>query len=661
MDKKTILFHSNHSKSKTGFGRHCKAVLKYLYSTGKYRVVEFATGANFNNPELETMPWECKGSLPDSQAEWQQILAGLNLHDQEIKKRAVNYGDYHIDKMIKDYKPDIYIGTEDIWAFNGYFDRPWWNKVNCMIHTTIDSLPILPDAINAAEHIKNYYVWSKFAEDALHELGHNHVKTLHGAIETKQFFPFKPEEKLLLRKRLNLAPDAFIIGFVFRNQLRKSVVKLLQAFKMFCNQNPQSNAYLLLHTHWSEARGWNIPARMKEIGIDPNRVLTTFYCRACKRYEIKPFELPAEEWKKTSIDTSKGQNKDCPICRTRKSQTTVTISEGVNEHQLNEIYNLMDVYCHPFTSGGQEIPIQEAKLTELITLATDYSCGKEYCTAKSGGLPIEWEEYREPGTEFIKSASSVRSIVKGLKKVSKMTAAQRGKEGKKARKYVLENMSEEVIGKELERIIDTMPLVEWDWNFDKPTLQPDYAPPEVEDNEVWLRSLYNNILLFKDIKKDDKGLLYWIGELKKGKPRGEILSYFRGVAMQENQKNKKTEVSKFFDDTGNKKILLVIKESLGDCFMVTALFESLKRQYPDHDLYVSTEYPDVFMGNRHVYKTIPFHPTFENELLMTGQAARKPIVDVFLLPTISTQKMLNYLSNENLAFNLELDEMKGAS
>ena len=77
----------------------------------------------------------------------------------------------------------------------------------------------------------------------------------------------------------------------------------------------------------------------------------------------------------------------------------------------------MDVYCHPFTSGGQEIPIQEAKLTELITLATDYSCGEDYCHEDSGGLPLSWAEYREPGTQFIKASTYPESIYEQLIKV----------------------------------------------------------------------------------------------------------------------------------------------------------------------------------------------------------------------------------------------------
>ena len=51
-----------------------------------------------------------------------------------------------IDKIIEEEKPDVYIGIEDIWAFNEYTKKAWWNKINCMIWTTLDSLPILPEA-----------------------------------------------------------------------------------------------------------------------------------------------------------------------------------------------------------------------------------------------------------------------------------------------------------------------------------------------------------------------------------------------------------------------------------------------------------------------------------------------------------------------------------
>src|SRR4051812_47361787 len=89
MRKKKVLIHSNHSKSHSGFGRHTKALLSYLHKTGKYDLVEFCTGLNWNNDSLKNMPWKAQGTLPDSDQEWMQILQGLNQHDREIKKRDV--------------------------------------------------------------------------------------------------------------------------------------------------------------------------------------------------------------------------------------------------------------------------------------------------------------------------------------------------------------------------------------------------------------------------------------------------------------------------------------------------------------------------------------------------------------------------------------------
>ena len=174
MTKKKILFHSNYSKAFTGFGKNTKNVLKHLYSTGKYEIVEFSNGFHWSDSKFQNMPWKTIGSLPDDKKLLQEI------NSDSSRQRAAGYGAEMIDKVIEQEKPDIYIGSEDIWAFNGYYSRKWWNKINCMIWTTLDSLPILPDAVSAASKIKNYYVWSSFAEKALNELGHNHVKTLHG-------------------------------------------------------------------------------------------------------------------------------------------------------------------------------------------------------------------------------------------------------------------------------------------------------------------------------------------------------------------------------------------------------------------------------------------------------------------------------------------------
>jgi glycosyltransferase involved in cell wall biosynthesis len=477
---KRILFHSNSAKAFTGFGKNAKNILQYLYKTGKYEIIEFANGVQWDHPSLKLRPWKAQGSLPNNPAVIQQLNKDPN------RGRAAGYGAEMIDSAIKEYKPDIYIGVEDIWAFSDYWDKPWWNKINNMIWTTLDSQPILPQAAKAAPKTKHFYSWASFAEKDLKKMGHDHVGTLHGTVNTEDFYRQSDTYRKELRREFGIT-DEFIIGFVFRNQLRKSVPNLLEGFKIFKKDCP--NAKLLLHTHWSE--GWDIPRLIEEKGLNKEDILTTYYCSACGRYEVRSFV---------------GQEQKCRFCGTEKSLNTTNVKSGVNEEQLNDIYNLMDVYCHPFTSGGMEIPIFEAKMAELVTLVTNYSCGEDSCTLESGSFSLDWSEYREPGTQFIKASTYPSSIAKQIKKVWHMSPEKRQEMGKKAKEWTIKNYSIEAVGKKLESILDNMPEIDYD--FDWSSKQNEsvnledmlddgnriaVVMPESAGDVLWINSLMSNL------------------------------------------------------------------------------------------------------------------------------------------------------------------------
>lgn len=476
---KRILFHSNSSKAFTGFGKNAKNILRYLYKTGKYEVIEFANGIQWNDNSLKLRPWEAQGSLPNNPV----TLKALNSDPQ--KARLAGYGSETIDDAIKEYKPDIYLGVEDIWAFNDYWDKPWWDKINNMIWTTLDSQPILPQAVKAAPKTKNFYCWSSFAERDLKEIGHDHVGTLHGSVDTKDFYRMSDEKRKNLRERFELSSE-FIIGFVFRNQLRKSVPNLLEGFKAF--KRECVNAKLLLHTHWSE--GWDIPRLIEEKDLDKKDILTTYFCSACGEYEVRPYE---------------GQEQQCRFCGSEKSLNTTNVKAGVDEEQLNEIYNLMDVYCHPFTSGGMEIPIFEAKMTELVTLVTNYSCGEDSSKLECGSFPLEWSEYREPGTQFIKASTYPSSIAKQLKKVWQMNKRKISEMGSKGRQWTIDNYSTEAVGKKLESILDAMPKIDYNFDWGKENTKVDLNEvlddgkriaiviPGSAGDVLWVNSLISNM------------------------------------------------------------------------------------------------------------------------------------------------------------------------
>lgn len=636
MRKKKILFHSNHSKSYTGFGKNARNILKYLYSTGKYDLVEYCAGVQWSAAEIKRLPWPCYGTLPDDPNALQQLNRDPSLG------RAASYGMLQLDRVIEQEKPDVVFEVEDFWAFTvcNIFDKPYYNKLNWIFHTTLDSLPLLPEAVKYADKIKNYYVWSSFAEKELHRLGHKHVKTIHGAFETNKYYRLTNEERIKLRKKFDIPEKAFVLGFIFRNQLRKSLFSALQGFKTFLTDNPNVDAYFILHTNWTE--GWDIPRFIEEFGIDKKRILTTYICRQCLSYQIKPFD---------------GAESDCHYCHTPKAQITTNVGAGVSEPQLNEIINLFDVYVHPLTSGAQEMPIQEAKLTECITLVTNYVCGEEGCSPESGGLPLDWAEYREPGTQFIKASTYPSSIAKQLAKVYNMDEKKRRAMGQKARQYVIDNYDVDHVGKKWEEVIDALPFVEYNFSFKGKTKNVDIKIPNIPDDKEWLMFLYKNILEIEDPKE---GLDHWLAKLGQGVSRQQIYDYFKSVASQENAKiGQEIKHADFFEpERTEKKLALVLPETIGDVVIATSLLKSARELYEGWRIYFVTQ-PKYFeilepLVPNYIDKLVEHRQEYENQLFMEGQNDHKGFVTVCKYLHFPTQRQLNYLNNgeDKIAFKL---------
>ena len=635
---KKLLFQTDSSLAKTGFGRNAKALLSYLYKTKKYEIVQYCCGTDYSNPTLKSTPWKSIGTLPDDPNERQRI------GQDPGQARLASYGSYFIDKVIKEEKPDFYFGVQDIWGTEFAIGKPWFDKINSVIWTTLDSLPILPTAIANAPKIKNYWIWSSFATKALNSMGHDHVKTVHGCINADDFFRLEEDERLKLRQNNNIEKDAFIVGFVFRNQLRKSVPNLLEGYSKWKAENkPDKKTYLLLHTYWKE--GWGIHKLAEEYGIDKSEILTTHVCKECGGYEVKKYE---------------NEEQNCPHCSREKSQVTTSVGCGVRESQLNEIYNFMDVYCHPFTSGGQEIPIQEAKLTELITLVTNYSCGEESCEEGSGSIPLKWTEYREHQTEFKKASTCPDSIAEGIEAVYRMAPDEKTEIEKMSRKWAIDNFSVEVIGKFFEDFIDNTDTQEYNFEGeDDPSNHKKNNPtahvPLLESDSEWILSLYKKILVTDNHINDD-GYKNWMTALENKVPRSQIEEYFRKVARDHNQKHFPVKMEDFLgkEDKGSR-MVYVMPGSAVDVFLSTSLFKSIKDKYPNYNLYVATSAENfhILQGNEHVYRTIPYSPQFDNTLYLEGIGEHEGHFEIAFTPYLTTQRVNNYIHNEKDNINKE--------
>ena len=572
--KKKLVFHSDFALSKTGFGRNTKAILSYLFNTGKYEIISIAGGISKAHPELERTPWKSLGVVPVSGQEQ------VDYNSSPDKARLYAYGAYEVDKVISEEKPDVYITAQDFWGVDFVISKPWFNNITSAIWTTLDSLPLLPSAVKEAPNVKNYWVWSNFAEKEMHKLGHTHVKTTHGCIDVADFKPLPPEEKTSLREKNNISNDEFIIGFVFRNQLRKLINTQIEAYALFKKHNPEvKNTFLYTHTHYGE--GWDIHRLCQQYGVDPKEVLCTYVCKETRQYFIAPFH---------------GQDIENPVIK-RKTLVTANVGLGVSDEQLNEIYNIFSLYSHPATSGACELPCVEAALTEKIITTAPYSFGEDIIENNKGSISMKFTFYTEHGTQFLKSQPSVYELSKIFKKVYEMKPSTRHQMEQDSRKWALENYGIEVNGKKIEEFIDTFSILE-DSVFEFKTQDAKKQNPSAivednPDNRIWVKSLYK-LILDMEVTDQDEGLAHWLQKLEQNTPKAQIENYFRQVAQQELEKqdNKTIEIKDLFNNhPDHKKVLIVQPESIGDIFLVTSLLESVRDRYPSnkYKIYFATK------------------------------------------------------------------------
>jgi glycosyltransferase involved in cell wall biosynthesis len=554
--KLKVLVHSNHSRLVTGFGKNAKNILLALYQDPDIEVIEAGNGAKFG-ADLVT-PWQSYGTHPSNPSVLQAIQG------DGPKERMAQYGFYTIDEIIEECKPDVYLGVEDIWAFSEYQNKPWWNKINKVLWTTLDSVPILEQALQMEPICDKMLVWASFAEKEMKKLGHKNVETLHGAVDYSHFKPLKNRSEI--RKKFGI-DDCYVIGFVFKNQLRKSVPNLLQGFKTFKKQNPNIKAKLLLHTDWGEVgAGWDIPRYIREMQIDPKDVLSTYVCHSCDFYFVSHYQ---------------GEDKNCPRCNKEKTFKTKSSLKGIGEKELNELYNCMDVYCHPFTSGGQELPIQEAKAAGLITLVTEYSCGTDSCYNHQGGIPLKWNEYREPQTQFVKASTCPNDIAEKLKKVYKMDDVDKYELLSKGMQYVKDEFSVQTIVKKLKKIL---------LGLKKPTIQK-----QKEENK-------------------------------------QPLLHLEDVLGDEGVENRIAVVLP--ESAGDVLILNSLMDNLKSLYPEKNIYVFTKPQFYQ-----------MIEDNPSVHKLLPYQPQVENLLFLEGRGEHQGYFDMAFLPNIGTQRHLNYLHN----------------
>lgn len=621
---------------KTGLYRNSNALLPLLYKSNKYDLFFLAQGASDNDPSFQKLPFPCFGVFKNFDQN--------RFNSDDGYKRFVAYGNTAVEEFVISNKLDVLVHSDDIWSssIDAYIRQDWYNNIkqNFVQHTTCDSLPILPDFKEWAKNCPNMWFWTSFAEKALKEENYElykHCKTMHGAININNFRPLPKQEILDLRHKFGIKDDEKIFIYLSRNQLRKvGFWANIEALAKFKKKHPNKKVKLLYHCFISEPGGWPIDRIREENALNKEDIFTTYYCRNCNDWNVQNYL---------------GEELDCPVCKSQKSRITAGISSSINEADLNKIYNLADASTSYNTSAGLEYCNVESLLAGLPLSTTPYAGTSEF-TSQEFVHSIRGTFTREVGTSFKKHVPDIDSIVEYFEYIYDLPESKRQEITEKGRKWAIEQFDAKNIVKKYEEFLDKCKPIDWDSFLKKKTeLKNVNAQVEnLQDDKDFIINSYKKILNM-DVDENESGYQHWLKFLSqpqdRNKLRNEMINAFRNAAATHNAKiQPQIPFDSLLDKSDKSRVLLILKESIGDLYILSSLLPEIQLKYPDSTIYIGCDqkYFELFDNSPIKVKLIPWSQEQENEMLMVGIGGNKKFFDHFINIGLTTQRSLNYLS-----------------
>lgn len=356
--KPKILFCTESAHIKSGYGNYTRSILQRLYDTQKYDIAELSCYRTVDHPK--EYGWKIYPNAVE------QKDTRFNQYNSNISN---GFGQWRFDLVVAHFKPDIVIDFRDI--FMTTFERTsvFRDKFHWVLAPTIDSFPIRHEWVDLLQNCDTLLTHTGWAKNTIEQLyGIPVVDTVPDSIDTSVF---QPMNKLMCRTKLGLGMHDFIIGSVMRNQKRKLIPDLFQVISKL-NKKLDHAIYLYLHTSYPETMGWDIPDLLLEYKIH-DKVFFTYVCKQCK------FWTPMK-WR--------GAQVVCPKCK-KKQMTLASVSNGISDASLAQIYNTFDIYIQYAVCEGFGIPPLEAASCGIPCCAVDHGAMAELMDDLSGiKIPI---------------------------------------------------------------------------------------------------------------------------------------------------------------------------------------------------------------------------------------------------------------------------------
>lgn len=301
-------------------------------------------------------------------------------------------------KHYESFKADMLVTIKETWVFNRIFKE----AINFVPFAVVDHSPVSAAITSRLEYAFKIISISRHAQKELRRFNIMSDYIPHG-VRCDLYKPLK--NKAECRKQFFLDPDAFVVGIVAMNRVRKMIPRMLRGFKRFLELNPDQKIQMILFTKTIPR---TIPEEVATFGVADAGVNLI--------PEIMELNLTQTvQWPKwEEIEEIGGLPEWDP--------------QG--GWDMVNLYNCLDVLL--LCSGGEGfgLPLIEAQACGVPVVTTNYAAGPEQVGA---GYTVKYDDYViivTPGTRY--ALASIDGMAEALTKVLN---ADRAKLAKKARKF----------------------------------------------------------------------------------------------------------------------------------------------------------------------------------------------------------------------------------
>lgn len=316
------------------------------------------------------------------------------------------FSEQGVTRKYVDFGADMIVTIKEPWVLQHVHKM----AMNFVPMAIIDHEPVSPMITSRLHSAFKVIAISKHAQRQLrnHSIGSTYIP--HG-VRCEIYKPLNHQKEC--RKMFYLDPDAFVVGIIARNQSRKLIPRMLQAYRRFLDLNPDVKSQLMLWTN-IEPIHQDATTGVADVGV--------FLAPEIARLGLsKAVIWPESELIRQGLPEWLGE-------------------DYKGGWDMVKLYNCFDVLLNTTGGEGFSLTLVEAQSVGCPVVTTDYAAGPEQVGV---GLTIPWKDYvilNTPGTRY-----ALADIDKTADALTKIMNANKEKLAKRARIFAEQKFDWKVI------------------------------------------------------------------------------------------------------------------------------------------------------------------------------------------------------------------------